>query len=32
VVVGGVVTAVVLSSGTERPPCSVAGITGLTCK
>jgi hypothetical protein len=32
VVVGGVVAAVVLSSGTDKPPCSVAGITGLMCK
>ena len=32
VVVGGVVTAVVLSSGTDRPPCSAMGVTGLVCK
>ncbi|MES1210474.1 MAG: tetratricopeptide repeat protein [Pseudomonadota bacterium] len=31
-VVGGVVAAVVLSSGTDKPPCSAAGITGLVCK
>lgn len=31
-VVGGVVTAVVLSSGTDKPACSAMGITGLTCK
>jgi len=32
VVVGGVVAAVVLTSGTDRPPCSAPGITGLVCK
>ncbi len=31
-VVGGVVTAVVLSSGTDRPACSAPGVTGLVCK
>ncbi len=32
VVVGGVVTAVVLSSGTQKPACSVAGVSDLVCK
>ncbi|MES1206903.1 MAG: tetratricopeptide repeat protein [Pseudomonadota bacterium] len=31
-VVGGVVAAVVLSSGTDKPACSAPGITGLVCK
>jgi hypothetical protein len=31
-VVGGVVAAVVLSSGTDKPACSATGITGLMCK
>ena len=31
-VVGGVVAAVVLSSGTDKPACSAPGITGLTCQ
>ena len=31
-VVGGVVAAVVLSSGTDKPACSAPGITGLMCK
>ena len=31
-VVGGVVTAVVLSSGTDKPGCSAPGVTDLVCK
>lgn len=32
VVVGGVVTALVLTSGTDRPDCTAPGVTGLVCK
>jgi hypothetical protein len=32
VVAGGVVTAVVLSSGTDKPACSAPGLTGLVCR
>ncbi|HXU61224.1 MAG TPA: tetratricopeptide repeat protein [Polyangia bacterium] len=32
VVAGGVVTALVLTSGTDRPDCSAPGVTGLVCR
>jgi hypothetical protein len=32
VVVGGVVTALVLTSGTDRPDCNAPGVTGLVCR
>ncbi len=31
-VVGGVVAAVVLSSGTDKPPCTAPGVIGLVCQ